>query len=152
MEELENDKAYRIPAEERIERIDALLNALAHLDGGAKQAQHYTDVSPDLLILAVTKGGNHIFGHVVGANAQGKPTIKIDALRQALTVFRDQVLSKIYVGWVQGYLDEERARFEAALQSDDGLKEWVGDIIIEHPRDALQALTMELKQNYDWLA
>lgn len=152
LEELIDEKAYRLPLDQRLKRISVLLEALADLNGGAKQAQHYTDVSPDLLMAVVTKGGNHVFGHVIGANSQGKPTIKIEALRQVLTVFKDQILSKIFVGWVQGYLDEERARFEEALQSDDGLKACMKDIVIEHPRIALQALTKELEAHPEWLS
>ncbi|MDI6716650.1 MAG: type I-B CRISPR-associated protein Cas7/Cst2/DevR [Actinomycetota bacterium] len=154
LEELSGDKSYRLPVEQRLQRIAALLEALAHLDGGAKQAQHYTDVSPDILVMAVTKGGNNIFGHIVGANSQGKPSFKIDALDQALRVFEDQILSKIYIGWVRGYLDDERSSFEAALSGDGVLKDLVdkNKIIIAHPREALRSLIKELKDNPDWLS
>lgn len=152
LKESSNDKSYRLPIEQRLQRIGALLEALAHLDGGAKQAQHYTDVSPDILVMAVTKGGNNIFGHIVGANSKGLPSFKIDALAEALRVFKDQILSKIYVGWVQGYLDEERARLEAALSNDDNFKDWAGNIIINHPREALRSLVKELNNNPDWLS
>ena len=40
--------------------------------------------------------------------------IKLDALHEALSVFADELLSDVYVGWVRGYLDEERAKFEQA--------------------------------------
>ena len=64
---------------------------MAHLEGGAKQTLHYTDVAPALTIMAVTKGGNHIFGHVVGATGRGQPEFKLEALAEALTVFADQM-------------------------------------------------------------
>src|SRR5205814_6698126 len=99
----------------RIRRVQALFEALALLQGGAKQAIHYTDVTPALSIVAVTRGGNHIFGHVVGANSKGLPEIKIEALCEALTTMGDEILSPVYVGWVQGYLDEERKKFEQFL-------------------------------------
>jgi len=152
LEELSGDKSYRLPVEQRLQRIEALLDALAHLDGGAKQAQHYTDVSPDIVVMAVTKGGNNIFGHIVGTNSQGKPSFKIDALDQALRVFKDQILSKIYIGWVQGYLDEEHAHLESALSNNDIFKDWTGKIIVNHPREALRSLVKELKDNPDWLS
>src|SRR5438128_544472 len=111
---------------------------MAHLEGGAKQTLHYTDVSPALIILAVTKGGNHIFGHVVGANSKSQPEIKAAALQEALTVFADDLLSPIYVGWVQGYLDDERAKFETfAAQYNASARH---SITIGHPREALLAL------------
>jgi CRISPR-associated protein Cst2 len=153
LEHLEAEKTYRLPFDERLQRISALFEGLAHLEGGAKQALHYTDVSPALLIMAVTKGGNHIFGHVVGAARRDLPELKIDALREALTVFKDDILSDIYVGWVKGYLDEERAKFEAALDNEEELHAFSGRIRISHPREAFQTFVADLgkPENTSWL-
>lgn len=142
---LEGEKAYRLPTSERLERITMLLDGLAQLEGGAKQTIHYTDVAPPLVIMAVTKGGNHIFGHVVGVNKKHLPVVKTAALDEALTVFADEILSDVYVGWTQGYLDEERATFESWAQQYPQVK-------ISHPRQAYQALISALEQNPDWLA
>ncbi len=145
LEHLEEEKAYRLPQSERLARITALLDGFAQLEGGAKQTLHYTDVAPPLVIMAVTKGGNHIFGHVVGADKNRLPVVKTDALAEALTVFQDDVLSDVYVGWTRGYLDEERAGFEAWASEQ-------GNVQISHPRQAFQALRDALKDNPDWLA
>ena len=142
---LESAKAYRLSDEARLERVGALLDGLAQLEGGAKQTIHYTDVAPPLVILAVTKGGNHIFGHVVGMNNKHQPTIKTAALQEALTVFADEILSDIYIGWTQGYLDEERANFATWAASQPRIK-------ISHPRQAYQAIGDALKNNPSWLA
>lgn len=152
LEKLGDEKAYRLPIEERIQRVAALLEGLAHLEGGANQARHYTDVSPDIVFMAVTKGGNHIFGHIIGIDQYHHPIIKIEALREALEVFADDLLSDIYVGWVRGYLDEERARFEEALSDDSQLAPWADKIRIYNPREAFQALAQDLRENPDWLA
>ncbi|HUN23539.1 MAG TPA: type I-B CRISPR-associated protein Cas7/Cst2/DevR [Anaerolineales bacterium] len=144
LEHLEKAKSYRLPTSERLKRISALLDGMARLEGGAKQSIHYTDVAPPLVILAVTKGGNHIFGHVIGVS-KGLPTVNTDALAEALSVFSDEIVSNIYVGWVKGYLDEERAKFET----------WAADkpqIKISHPRDAYQAIISDMNQNPDWLS
>lgn len=148
---LESIKAYRLPQPERLQRICALLEGLALLDGGAKQALHYTDVSPDLVFAAITRGGNHLFGHIVGTDAQNRPVIKLDALGEALRVFADDVLSRVHVGWVPGYLDAERARFDEALQTEPRLAAWRERISIRHPREALQALADELREHPAWL-
>ncbi len=154
VEHLEAEKSYRLPLAERVQRISALFEGLARLEGGAKQALHYTDVAPALVLLAVTRGGNHIFGHCVGASARGLPELKIDALKEALTVFADDILSNVYVGWVEGYLDEERARFEAALAEDGALTDFAAKIKVSHPRQAFQSLVADLKDpaNKEWLA
>ena len=152
VEHLEEEKSYRLPLEDRVSRISALFEGLAHLEGGAKQTLHYTDVAPALILLAVTKGGNHIFGHVVGASGRGLPVLKIDALKEALTVFKDEVLSDVYVGWMQGYLDEERAKFEAALRDEESLASHNEKIRVSHPRQVFQALVAELEkpENAAW--
>jgi CRISPR-associated protein Cst2 len=146
--ELPDEKAYRLPLRERLQRITTLFEGMARLEGGAKQALHYTDVAPVLVVMAVTKGGNHIFGHIIGANSRGLPELKMEALREALTVFSDDILSDVYVGWVRGYLDEERAKLEAFAQSDEGKR-----IRISHPREAFRALIEALKQpeHASWL-
>lgn len=143
LEHLEHDKAYRLPKSERIQRISTLFEGIALLEGGAKQTLHYTDVAPALVILAVTKGGNHIFGHIIGANSKGQPEIKLDAFEEALTIFKDEILSSIYVGWVKGYLDDERARFENFSKNKQ--------IQIGHPREIYRALIESLQKNESWL-
>lgn len=153
LEHLEDQKAYRLPATERIERVSALFEGLARLEGGAKQALHYTDVAPPWTIQAVTKGGNHIFGHVVGATSRGLPTIKVEALAETLRVFsreNDELLSRVYVGWTRGYLDGERENFVRAL-NDGPLTEFAEDIELMHPREAFAALSADLGQDEVWL-
>jgi len=151
LKEVDRQKAYRLPLAQRVQRVHALFEGLAHLEGGAKQALHYTDVAPALVVLAVTKGGNHIFGHVVGANNKGQPQLKMDALKEALAVFQDDLLSDVYVGWVRGYLDEERAAFEQALDKGGALEGFATHIQVMHPRDAFHALAEDFKDHSDWL-
>lgn len=141
LSKLKGEKAYRLPFGERLRRITTLFEGMALLEGGAKQALHYTDVAPVLVVLAVTKGGNHIFGHIVGANSRGLPELRIGALKETLTVFQDDILSDVYVGWVRGYLDEERAKLEEFAQVEEGKR-----IRISHPRGAFRALIEALKQ------
>lgn len=144
LEHLEEAKSYRLSHEARLQRISALLDGLAQLEGGAKQTLHYTDVAPPFVILAITRGGNHIFGHSVGANSNRLPVIKIEALEEAMAVFDGEILSDIYVGWTQGYLDEERAKFEAWANGKEKIK-------ISHPRQAFQTLRDALNANPQWL-
>jgi len=153
LEHLEATKSYRLPLAERLQRVSALFEGLACLEGGAKQTLHYTDVAPALAILAVTRGGNHIFGHVVGATGRGQPDLKVDALKEALTVFAEDILSNVYLGWVEGYLDGERAKVEAAL-NDGALAAFRHKIKIGHPRQVFQAFVADMQkpENASWLA
>ncbi len=148
LQELPKEKAYRLSLDERVRRISALFEGMALLEGGAKQALHYTDVTPVVVIMAVTRGGNHIFGHVIGANARGLPELKVEALKEALRIFREDLLSEVFVGWVCGYLDDERSKLENFAQTEEGQR-----IRISHPREAFQALVDALQkpENAYWL-
>lgn len=154
LEHLEADKSYRLPLAERVARVAALFEGLAQLEGGAKQTLHYTDVAPALVVLAVTRGGNHIFGHIVEShNRNTQPSLNVDALKEALTVYADQLLSPVYVGWIKGYLGDERAAFEAALAEGGPLAEFAANICLAHPREVFQIMATALRQpeHRDWL-
>jgi len=153
LQSVDGEMAYRLPFEQRLQRLTTLFEGLARLEGGAKQTLHYTDVSSALVILAATKGGNHIFGHTINATPRGIPQINIESLREALTIFQNEILSDVYIGWVKGYLDEERARFETALTDENQLKPLANRIRLSHPREAYQALLAALKdeKNKSWL-
>lgn len=153
LEHLQAEKAYRLPLDQRVERVATLLEGLAYLEGGAKLALHYTDVSPAWVILAVTRGGNHIFNHVVGADERGRPKIKFEALAESLRVFADEVLSSVYVGWVTGYLDEQRAAFEQALAEGGALHPFAKRIMVSHPREAFLAMAAALRrpEHHAWM-
>ena len=142
------EKAYRLAQEDRVQRVATLFEGLALLEGGAKQALHYTDVSPVVVILAVTRGGNHIFGHVVGADGRGLLELKLDGLEQALRVFANDILSDVYVGWVSGYMDDERAKLERWAKEHPAVP-----IRMQHPREAFRALAADLRspERASWL-
>lgn len=145
---LEAQQAYRLPRDQRARRVSALMDGLANLQGGAKQAIHYTDVNPSLILLAVTRGGNHIFHHAVRADSRGLPQINIEALQEALSVFRDDLLSPVYVGWPKGYLaDEHRNAVQEALNLAGQTQP------IVHPREAIQSFALALLHptNAGWL-
>lgn len=146
---LEGEKAYRLPLPDRANRIATLFDGLATLEGGAKQSLHYTDVAPDVAIMAVTRGGNHIFGHVVGSTSRGLPELNIAALEETLKVFGEDIVSDVYVGWVRGFLDEERTKLEQFAETFEGVRIFIG-----HPRDAFQRLAADLRrsENFDWLS
>lgn len=152
LEHLNVEKAYRLPLNQRVQRIQALFDGLARLEGGAKQTLHYTDVAPSLVVLAVTRGGNHIFNYVVGANAQGKLELKYEAWRETLRVFSGEILSDVYVGWTQGYLDDVRIGFMSFVNEHNA----AGGrrIIVAHPREVFTAFGRALGEssNAAWLA
>lgn len=132
-------KAYRLPQQERVRRVQVLLRAMGRLEGGAKQTLHYTDVNPVFVIAAVTAGGNHPFGHIIGQDKEGNPFIKPNALKQALEMMAGEALSGVYVGRVAGFMDEAQKTLD-----DMGLA-------TAHPRQVFEALAAELGANPGWM-
>ena len=147
LEHLEEEKAYRLPASERASRVAALFAGFARIEGGAKQSIHYTDVAPSVTVTAVTRGGNNPFVHVIGADARGRPSIRPDALTQALSVAADDLLSPVYVGWATGYLDAQREEMA------QGLREAGLQYTLDHPRRALERLADDVggQSGRQWL-
>lgn len=138
VEQFETEKVFRLSPEKRLERIRALFQGMALLEGGAKQSIHYTDVTPAFVLLAVTRGGNHIFNFVVKANRLGQPILNTLALTETLTVNKDQLLTPVYIGWTQGYLDEEREKLETLLA--DTASPVSQHVHVCHPRIAFDHL------------
>ena len=149
----EEQKTFSLPTEERLQRINALFEGLALLNGGAKQALHYTDVAPSLTVLAVVKGGNNIFGFAVGANSRGLPEFKVAALEEVLRVYEKDILSDVHIGWVRGYLDDERTKVDALAQRLEK-EDTRPRLRISHPRDAFRSLVENIRQsaNLSWLS
>ena len=144
-------KAFRLPNEKRVERVSALVKGLANLNGGAKQTLHYTDLTPAIVVMAVTKSGNHPFYRMFNGTRTGRTELHSAATKEIFESFQDDLLSPVYIGWATGFLDEERAKFEA-LKSE--LKTPHGIAEIAHPRTVLLQLSTELakKEREDWYA
>jgi len=167
LKEVAGEKAFQLPAADRLQRVTALFEGMARLEGGAKQALHYTDVAPVVVILAVTKGGNHVFGHAIGADKKGCPELKVDALEETLRVFGDDLLSNVHIGWVRGFADEQRQKVENwmhpkeianGMSPEDRARAEASNSLTSHvklchPREAFRALIADLKrpENAGWL-
>jgi CRISPR-associated protein Cst2 len=136
------DGGYELPVEERIVRVQALLQCLGRLEGGAKQTLHYTDVNPMFVMAAVTGGGNHIFGNAVKPDSTSQPIINAEAVQQMLEVYKpgEDLLSGIYAGRVAGFMDSSAATLQAL------------GIEVSHPRQALDLLSSHLASNQHWMS
>ncbi len=140
--------AFRLPHQERAKRVATLVRAIGEIEGGAKLTLHYTDVTPGLIVAAVIRGGNHPFSRIVRADGQGQPEVVIDALKEVLRVYKDQILSDVYVGWAKGYLDGQRSAVEALADADrSGVRLRWG-----HPREVMAEMAGELAavKNQGW--
>lgn len=97
----DDQKSWLLPTSTRKKRIKETLLALSYLSGGAKHAQHLTDVSPKFMVLTLINSGNHIFMNI--ADEQG---IKLDALSEVVEDYKDIILTDIFIGKRRGFMDE----------------------------------------------
>lgn len=138
LEHLPEESAYRLSLSERLRRIRNLLKGMGRLQGGAKQAIHYTDVTPAVVVLAVTSGGNHPFNYLF-REQRGELVFQDEVLRRALQDAQDDLLSPIFIGWKHGFAPEQRDRIEllkvenvelhvsTARVAFEGAAQWLAD-------------------------
>lgn len=146
LQDYDNGSAFELDLETRTTRLKQLLEGMARITGGAKQALHYTDVAPKLLFMGVAKGGNHLFGTSLGAEKDGTPKINDHALSEVAQVFKHDLLSGFYAGLTKGYLDEQRGGLEKIISE-------VPHSFLGHPVEAIRKLSVDLDENAaSWLA
>ncbi len=146
--QIHGQKAYRLPLAERSKRVAALVKALGDLEGGAKLALHYTDITPPLVVAAVTSSGNHPFHRIIKANPKGQPEVCLEALKEILNVYKDQIQSDVYIGWAKGYLDEQRTLVEELKDNErSGI-----NFVWGHPREVTAKLAQAIQdpKNSAW--
>lgn len=111
-------KLMRLSQETRAKRAQDTLKALAVLDGGAKQATNFADVTPKFLILTTTTSGNHPFSHVVREKG-GTTHLDIEALKEVLSDYKDQIAGKVFIGLRKGFLEDYRGDLEELAEQND---------------------------------
>ena len=119
-------------------RTSALLNALAVLRGGAKQAQFGNPVAPQLIIAAGLSCGNPIFHHLLDDDAEQGVQLKIEVLKEIVWEYEDRIVSPVYIGIRKGYLQNE-ADVQALGQMNDSVQ-----FVITTPREAMAQLSKAL--------
>lgn len=132
--------AVRLPLEERRRRIALLLRTLAALRGGAKQALHYGDRTPALLVLAPLKGGVNPFTRVLRPK-DGKPVFAADVFREELRAWQEELDGPVMIGWAPGFLGDQRD--QATEELADLIKE--GVVVLQHPRSLLHKLAGDIE-------
>lgn len=144
LEHLAEDKAYRLPIEERVRRVRRLIEAIPLVQGGAKQTLHYTDVTPVVSIAAVTRYGNHPFNYLFEDRGD-EITFKGAAFSEIVSSYRDQFVSPVYVGWRPGYAPSQRDQL-AALPDDVSAIVGIGT-----PGQVFAELSAQVAAHPDWL-
>ncbi|WP_333766492.1 type I-B CRISPR-associated protein Cas7/Cst2/DevR [Streptomyces sp. IBSBF 2435] len=139
--EFRGQAAVRLPIEERRRRAALLLESLAHLSGGAKQALHYGDRVPSVIVLVPFKGGINPLANVIGGDEETGLRVRGDVLRKELAAWDGEWEAPVRVGWRPGFRDDLREAFEAECKQEIAEK----TIVIDHPRAILRGLAAEMQ-------
>lgn len=142
-------KTYRLALTERLKRVQALLKALPLVEGGAKQALHYTETNPVVVVMAVLRGGNNPFYYTIDGDREGLARPVPRAFQEVAKVWADQILSPLYIGWVEGYAAEGRRQLEEARATFQ--QSYPHGVIVGHPREVFRQLAQDLYQHQEWL-
>ncbi|MFD4994625.1 type I-B CRISPR-associated protein Cas7/Cst2/DevR [Streptomyces buecherae] len=132
--------AVRLPIEQRRHRAALLLEAIAHLSGGAKQALHYGDRVPSLIVMVPFKGGVNPLAHVITGDEDGL-VVRGDVLRKELAAWDGEWEPPVRVGWRPGFRDDLRVDFEKVCAQEIA----EGTVVVDHPRTVLLALASEMR-------
>jgi len=100
-----NIKRARLENSIRQQRAKDTILALKTIAGGAKRTTNYVSVKPDFIILAVLKGGNNIFDNIA-VEENGRATLSIEALKEAIEDNKEYLRSDIYIGKMSGFMDD----------------------------------------------
>lgn len=100
-----NIKRARLENSTRKQRAKDAILALKTIAGGAKRTTNYVSVKPDFIILAVLKGGNNIFDNIA-VEENGRATLSIEALKEAIEDNKEYLRSDIYIGKMSGFMDD----------------------------------------------
>jgi CRISPR-associated protein Cst2 len=130
----------RLPLVERRRRAALVLRTFAEVRGGAKQALHYGERSPALVLLAPLKGGNNPFTRVLGVDA-GRTRFDTDVLTEEIAAWHDELDGPVYLGWAPGYLGVQRDK----ARHDLGELIAAGRLILDHPRVLLRRLADDIE-------
>jgi len=108
-------KLVRLAKEERTKRAGETIQALKFISGGAMQTNNMGDVTPKFIILTTLNTGNHPFSHIVNANGKDGDIIdlNVDALKEVLSDYRENIVGNVYIGRRSGFLDEKSAALKA---------------------------------------
>jgi CRISPR-associated protein Cst2 len=88
----------------RRERLQKLLKTLPFINGGARLATVYSDLSPKFVIYCVTDSGNHLFQEIASINQH----FNLKALMESVVDFKSSIRSDIYIALHHGFLDNKR--------------------------------------------
>lgn len=110
-----NNGQYVLPQAERTKRVRDTIAALPFLYSTTKSAGHLTDVTPKFIVLCAIEGGNHLFMNITNSEP-GKPLINTESLKAVVSDYAGIILSDVFIGHQEGFVDEIKSNLESLAQ------------------------------------
>lgn len=121
-----NEYTYEIAQiltpEQKVQRINILLDAIKNFNGGAKQARNLEDISPKFVIIAEQKTGNPFLLNVLSVDDVGN--INIENIKEALA---DNTTERYTIGIAKGIFNNEadiRTAFENVVTVSQAIDQY----------------------------
>jgi CRISPR-associated protein Cst2 len=136
------EQRYRLPAEQRIRRVQDTVRALARLRGGARLARNLSDVAPVVVLVGFLDGGNAPLQRLFEADTNHERVVlNLQRLRSVLHDYQDRFLAAngspaLYFGYRPTVLANEEEVLDT-FQNDVFLERCV--VIPGTPQAALEA-------------
>lgn len=90
--------------EERVARLNTLLDGIKNFNGGAKQARNLEDISPKFIVIAKQKTGNPFLLNSLDVDSEGN--INIENIKEAI---EDNQVESLTIGISKGIFANEEA-------------------------------------------
>jgi CRISPR-associated protein Cst2 len=139
----ESNGYWVLPRSVRVRRAKEAITALAHIYSTTKGAEHLTDVTPKFVILAVLDGGNHIFMNITNENLD-KP-VNVDALSQVIMDYKELILSDVYIGRQDGFIESCKEELNGLVKNLSGHKA----IHMSSPKQAIETFAASLEKHIE---
>jgi CRISPR-associated protein Cst2 len=139
----DGEKSWKIPNTERAKRASDTIKALPFLSGGAKQTLHLTDVTPKFIVLAVIKGGNHLFMNIGGSEVNN--LINAKALETVITDYQNEIVSDVFIGRQEGFQDNLKSALDELKTNLAGKK----NVRLLSPKQAAEEFAIVISEHLD---
>jgi len=107
---------------ERVERLNILLEAIKNFNGGAKQARNLEDIAPKFIVIAEQKTGNPFLLNSLDVDSEGN--INIENIKEAI---EDNSFERLTIGISRGIFnneDEIKSTFENVTTVNKAIEEY----------------------------
>ncbi len=134
----ESKNRYKIRINEKIkkQRIKILLESLLIINGGAKNPQYGTDITPKIIILAGQNGANPLLSNIFEMGEE-KIVINFEKLIQKVKGFKAIFETPIYLGFRTDFLENSKQILE---QKADIIEKMGVPLIIGSPMEIVRKL------------